>query len=119
MQAAGVGPAATRKALMVLQGIFSCAVSWGHVPSNPVVGVRKPSAKRQRAVTPPSPAVVERMRGELLAAGQVRDATLVRAGESRIPVFSGWAILDSNQGLFLISESLDRHRRPMRCVVGG
>jgi integrase len=77
MQAAGVGPAATRKALMVLQGIFSCAVSWGHVQSNPVVGVRKPSAKRQRAVTPPSPAVVERMRSELLAAGQLRDATLV------------------------------------------
>jgi integrase len=77
MQAAGVGPAATRKALMVLQGIFSCAVSWGHVQSNPVVGVRKPSAKRQRAVTPPAPAVVERMRGELLAAGQVRDATLL------------------------------------------
>jgi integrase len=77
MQAAGVGPAATRKALMVLQGIFSCAVNWGHVQSNPVVGVRKPSAKRQRAVAPPSPTVVERMRGELLAAGQVRDATLV------------------------------------------
>ena len=77
MQAAGIGPAATRKALMVLQGIFSCAVNWGHVQSNPVVGVRKPSAKRQRAVSPPSPAVVERMRGELLAAGQVRDATLV------------------------------------------
>jgi integrase len=77
MQAAGVGPAATRKSLMVLQGIFSCAVNWGHVPNNPVVGVRKPSAKRKRAVTPPSPTVVERMRGELLAAGQVRDATLV------------------------------------------
>jgi hypothetical protein len=44
MQAAGVGPAATRKALIVLQGIFSCAVNWEHVPSNPVVGVRKPSA---------------------------------------------------------------------------
>ncbi len=45
-------------------------VSWGPAPSNPVVGVRKPSAKRQRAVTPPSPAVVERMRGELLAAAR-------------------------------------------------
>jgi site-specific recombinase XerD len=77
MKAAGVGPAATREALMVLQGIFSCAINWGHVQSNPVVGVRKPSAKRQRAVTPPSPAVIERMRGELLAAGQLRDATLV------------------------------------------
>jgi len=77
MQAAGVGPAATRKALMVLQGILSCAVNWGHVSSKPVVGVRKPSAKRRRAVIPPSPAVVERMRGALLAVGQLRDATLV------------------------------------------
>ncbi|MEA2291967.1 MAG: hypothetical protein QOF17_987 [Solirubrobacteraceae bacterium] len=77
MQASGVGPAATRKALTVLQGIFSCAVSWGHVQSNPVVGVRKPSAKRKRAVSPPSPVVVERMRAELLATGRRRDATLV------------------------------------------
>jgi integrase len=77
MQAAGVGPAATRKALTVLQGIFSSAVAWGHVQSNPVVGSRKPSGKRRRAVCPPSPAAVERMRAELLAAGRRRDATLV------------------------------------------
>jgi integrase len=62
---------------MVLQGIFSCAVNWGHVPSNPVVGVRKPSAKRQRAVTPPSVALVERMRARLLADRRQRDATLL------------------------------------------
>jgi integrase len=47
------------------------------VQTNPVVGVRKPSAKRKRAVVPPSPVVVERMRGELLAVGQLRDATLL------------------------------------------
>ncbi len=77
MQAAGVGPAAARKALTVLQGIFSCAVAWGHVQSNPVVGVRKPSAKRQRAVVPPSVALVERMRARLLADRRQRDATLL------------------------------------------
>jgi integrase len=75
--AAGVGPAAARRALTVLQGIFSCAVTWGHVSSNPVVGVRKPSAKRQRAVAPPSVALVERMRARLLADGRQRDATLL------------------------------------------
>ena len=77
MQAARVGPAATRKALTVLQGIFSCAVTWGHVPNNPVVGVRKPSAKRKRAVAPPSVALVERMRARLLADRRQRDATLL------------------------------------------
>ncbi len=77
LKAAGVGPAAARRALTVLQGIFSCAVTWGQVPSNPVVGVRKPSAKRQRAVAPPSLGVVERMRAQLLADGRQRDATLL------------------------------------------
>ena len=77
LKAAGVGPAAARRALTVLQGIFSCAVTWGHVQSNPVVGVRKPSAKRQRAVEPPSVALVERMRAELLAERRQRDATLL------------------------------------------
>jgi integrase len=61
----------------VLQGIFLCAVTWGHLQSNPVVGVRKPSAKRQRAVVPPSLAVIERMRALLLAERRRRDATLV------------------------------------------
>jgi site-specific recombinase XerC len=77
MRADGVGPAATRKALSVLQGILSCAVQWGHVQSNPVVAVRKPSGKRKRAVSPPSPAVVERMRADLLSTRRRRDATLV------------------------------------------
>jgi integrase len=78
LRAAGVGPAATRKALSVLQGVFSCAVQWGHVQSNPVVGVRKPSAKRKRAVSPPSPAVVERMRADLLTQPHgTRDVALV------------------------------------------
>ena len=45
--------------------------------SNPVVGVRKPSAKRQRAVAPPSVALVERMRAQLLADRRQRDATLL------------------------------------------
>jgi integrase len=77
LRTSGVGPAAARRALTVLQGIFSCAVTWGHVQSNPVVGVRKPSAKRQRAVVAPSLALVERMRAQLLADGRQRDATLL------------------------------------------
>lgn len=77
LEASGVGPAATRKALVVLQGIFSCAVRWGHVQTNPVAGVRKPTAKRKRAVVPPPPVVVERMRAQLRGDGRLRDATLI------------------------------------------
>jgi len=76
MQAAGVGPAARANADGAA-GDLLLRCQLGHVQSSPVVGVRKPSAKRQRAVTPPSPVVMERMRGELLAACQKRDATLV------------------------------------------
>jgi integrase len=42
-----------------------------------VVGVRKPSAKRPRAVVPPSLTLVERMRAQLLADRRQRDATLL------------------------------------------
>lgn len=77
LEANGVGPAATRKALSLLQGIFACAVTWGHVQVNPVVGVRKPSGKRVREIVPPSLATVERIRGYMLARGNLRDATLV------------------------------------------
>jgi integrase len=77
LEGAGVGPAATRKALMVLQGIFTHAVRWGHLQVNPLVVVAKPSGKRSRAVVPPSPAVVEAMRADLRAKGRLSDATLV------------------------------------------
>jgi integrase len=73
----GVGPAATRKALMLLQGIFTHAVRWGHVERNPMREVAKPSAKRQRAVVPPGPVAVEAMRADLRASAQLRDAVLV------------------------------------------
>jgi hypothetical protein len=78
LQRAGVGPAAIGKALTVLQGLFSCAVTWGHVQSNPVVGVRKPSAKRKRPVAPPSLALVERMR----ACSPIADSATQRCSPS-------------------------------------
>jgi integrase len=77
LEASGAGPAVTRKALVILQGIFRVAVEWGHVQSNPVAGVHKPSGKRLHSVVPPLPITVERMRHALLARGQMRDATLI------------------------------------------
>jgi integrase len=77
LQASGVGPAATRKALAILQGIFACARRWDYVQTNPVVGVPKPSGQRMRVIVPPSPGLVERMRGYLLDLSKMRDATLI------------------------------------------
>jgi integrase len=77
MEAAGIGPAAVRKALMLLQGIFTYAVRWGHLQINPMVAVAKPSGKRRRAVAPPSPAMIEAMRTHLRSEGRLLDATLI------------------------------------------
>jgi integrase len=77
LEASRVGPAATRKALMLLQGIFASAVRWNQVRVNPLVAVAKPSGLRKRAVHPASPRVVEAMRADLRARGQLRDASLV------------------------------------------
>ena len=55
----------------------SALVSWGRIPANPAASVRKPPVCRSRAVSPLPPAIVERIRGVLLADGRLRDATLV------------------------------------------
>ncbi len=77
LEAAGVGPASVRKALMLLQGVLQRACEWGRISSNPVMAVRKPPAARARAVTPLAPETVEAIRDGLLRRRLVRDATLV------------------------------------------
>lgn len=84
LERAGVGPAAIRKTLMLLQGVLQRAVEWGALPTNPMLAVRKPAARRVREVRPPSPAAIEDLRAWVL--GQAphreqqlrhRDATLI------------------------------------------
>jgi integrase len=77
LEAAGTGPASVRKALTLLHGILQRACEWGRLTSNPVAAVRKPPARRSRTITPLPPTTVERIRHKLLAAGRLRDATLV------------------------------------------
>lgn len=77
LAASGVGDSAARKALFLLQGIFTCAVAWGHVRTNPVAAVRKPSGRRKRAVIVLSPSTVEAMRADLRREGRLRDAALI------------------------------------------
>jgi integrase len=77
LTAAGVGPAAVRRVMVILQGVLERAVEWQHIPANPARAVRKPPQRRERAVRPLSPLAVERIRARLLDAGRVRDAVLV------------------------------------------
>jgi integrase len=77
LEASGVGPASTRKALVLLHGVLQRAVEWSRLAVNPMRAVRKPPAGRTRLVEPLSPEAVEGMRGALLEAGLLRDATLI------------------------------------------
>jgi integrase len=80
LEAAGVGPSTRRKVLMLVGGVLQRAVEWGRIPSNPVRLIRKPTAKRERAVRPLAPATVEAMRRSLLDRQRELDAVLVYAG---------------------------------------
>ncbi len=73
----GLGVEAMRKAMVLLQAIFTVAIEWGEADANPVSVVRKPRQGRRRVVIPLAPEDVERIRAQLLAAGDLRSATLV------------------------------------------
>ena len=77
LEADGVGHEAIRKTMAMLQGMLQRAVEWQRIRSNPVKVVRKPPAKRLRAVRPLAPLHVEQLRKLLLDDGRLRDATLV------------------------------------------
>jgi integrase len=77
LEAAGVGPAATRKTLVIIQSILHRAVLWRRIPANPVSLVRKPAARRTRIVRPFAPSSVEAIRATLLQRGKHLEATLV------------------------------------------
>jgi integrase len=57
-----VGDATIYRALAVLQGVCSRAVEWGHMTSNPVKFVRKPTVRRIHTVRPISALEVEKLR---------------------------------------------------------
>ena len=86
--AAGVGPHAVRKAMVLLGGILQRAAESKRIPTNPQRLVRKARIPRAPEVRPLAPATVERLRGVL----DPRDATIVsvlayaglRPGELRL-----------------------------------
>lgn len=74
---AGVGTESVRMALILLQTMFRLAIEWGEAEVNPVSVVRKPRQGRDRAIRVISPDNVERIRGHMLAGGDLMSATLV------------------------------------------
>lgn len=77
MAAAGVGDAAARKTLVVLQSMLERAVEWRRIDSNPAKAIRKPSQARTRVVRPLPPQTIEAMRAHLINEGRALEATLV------------------------------------------
>ncbi len=67
LEKVGVGRSGVRISLVVVQAMFSRAQEWGWVSSNPAKAVRKPSARRERAVVCLEPARVEAIRAVMLA----------------------------------------------------
>jgi integrase len=77
LETAGVGRHSVRQSMVVLQGLYEQAIRWGWVQINPVKAVRKPSAKRERAVVCLAPSQVEAIREVLLAREKLYAATMV------------------------------------------
>jgi integrase len=77
LEAAGVGRHSVRQSMVVLQAMYEQAIRWGWVQVNPVKAVRKPSARRERAVVCLAPAQVEKIRAALIANGKLYAATMV------------------------------------------
>jgi integrase len=77
LEAAGVGRHSVRQSMVVLQAMYEHAIRWGWVQVNPVKAVRKPSARRERAVVCLAPAQVEKIRAALIAKGNLYAATMV------------------------------------------
>jgi integrase len=77
LEGAGVGPSSIRKTLVVVQSVLQRAVEWRRIQTNPAAVVRKPPARRARAVRVVAPIAVEQLRRHLLDRGRLRDAVLV------------------------------------------
>jgi integrase len=77
MLADGLGAETVRRAMVLLQAMFTVTIELGEVTANPVSVVRKPRQGRDRAVEPLLPEQVERLRWELLRRRDRRSASLV------------------------------------------
>lgn len=65
LRRSGIGPAARRKAMMILSGVLSTCVRWRRIPLNPVRDLRKPPATPERIPRPFAPVAIERLRQQI------------------------------------------------------
>jgi integrase len=80
LEQAGVGAAARRKTMALLQRMLASAVQWGYLTANPARSVTKPTAPRRRAIVALSPAAVERLRDALDPVSALLVSLLAYAG---------------------------------------
>lgn len=72
----GIGKESVRRAMVLLQAMFTVAIEWGEAETTVRV-VREPKQGRTRAIRVVSPDTVERIRSHLLRSGDLQSATMV------------------------------------------
>ena len=72
-----MGRQKVRVSLVVVGAVLDRAYRHGNVDRNVARAVKKPTGRRQREITVPSPAAIEAARHALLAQDRLLDATLV------------------------------------------
>jgi integrase len=101
MRERGVGPASQRRVLVVISAVLHECVRWKKIPSNPMLGMRKPPVTRQRHPRPFPPVVVERIRMRM-ARRATMDASGARAsGDACFVTLMSYAGLRPGEALAL------------------
>jgi integrase len=77
LMTSGVGPSVVHKSLMILSGMFTCAVRWEYIDRNPLDSIKIPVPERAHHVRVSAPVTVEALRRDLLEHDRIRDAVLV------------------------------------------
>jgi len=107
MRERGVGPAAQRKALVVLSAVLSAAVQWKKIPANPVWRMPKPPAARQRIPHPFPPLLVERIKRRL-DRRQAKANIVLPTGDSALVSVMSYAGLRPGEALALAWRDVGR-----------
>lgn len=100
MRERGVGPAAQRKALVVLSAVLTAAVQWKKIPTNPVWRMPKPPGTPQRVPHPFPPLLVERIKLRL-SRRQTKTGPLRAMGDACLVSLLSYAGLRPGEALAL------------------
>jgi len=84
LTAEGVGAPTIKRTLAVVSAVLGKAVVWNRITRNPVATVRKPSAKRQRAIVPLAPKTVELLRAAMSSGRDQKLVSVIAYGGLRI-----------------------------------